>query len=83
LSDLTRVLLDQLARVQERVATILGRDVGPNLERILRGLDRLLDVLVISLRHGIDRRAGGGIADFGCVLGYGIDGFAADKHLGH
>ena len=65
------------------VAAILRRDIGPNFKSIFRRLDRLLNVFVIALRHGIDGRARGRIAHFGGIFRYGIDGFAADKHLSH
>jgi hypothetical protein len=43
----------------------------------------LLYIFVITLRYGVDRRAGGGVSHFGCVFGYGVDRLAADKHLSH
>ena len=83
LGDLSGVFLDQLAGVHQRIAAIFGRNIGPNFESVFGGGNRLLHVFVIALRHSVDRRAGGGIAHFASVLGYRIDGLAADKHLGH
>jgi hypothetical protein len=83
LSDLRCIFLDQLARVHQRSAAIFGRNIGPDFKGVFGGSNRLLHVLVIALRYGVDGCTGGGIAYFASVLGYRIDGFPADKHLGH
>ena len=69
LGDLGGVFLDQLAGVHQRIAAIFGRNIGPNFESFFGGGNRLLHVFVIALRHGVDRCASGGIADFAGVLG--------------
>ncbi len=83
LSDLAGVLFDELGRVQQCISTIFRRDVRPYFESFLSRLNRLLHVFVVALRDGVYAGSRCRVAHFGRVLGDGVDGFAADKHLGH
>src|SRR5206468_2858344 len=80
--QLIAVLLDDRCELEQHLAPLARRAVGPDLVvRLARSLHRAVDVLRRALRHGRDDLTEGRVLDLLHLVACAVDPLAADEHL--
>src|SRR5256885_1927411 len=76
------VLLDDRCELEQHLAPLSRRAVGPDLVvRLARSFHRAVDVLRRALRHCRDDLAEGRVLDLLHIVACAVDPLAADEHL--